>query len=72
MLPLLILTLKLKSLRTLFDTYENYILAKFEPICMIQNVKKLELLGKTQVLKIIFDKEVDAFLQDVFVAATIV
>ena len=36
----------LKSLHTLFDTYLNHIMVKFEPNRMIQNVQIFELLGK--------------------------
>ena len=36
----------LKSLCTLFDTYLNHILAKFEPNRMVQNVQKFEVLDK--------------------------
>ena len=36
----------LKSLRTLFDTYSDHILAKFEPNRMDQSVQNLEVLDK--------------------------
>ena len=35
------LKLGLKSLRTLFDAYLDYMLAKFEPNRMVRNVQKL-------------------------------
>ena len=36
----------LKSLCTLFDTYLDHILAKFEPNCIVQNVQNFELFDK--------------------------
>ena len=36
----------LKSLRTLFDTYLDHILAKFELNCIVQNVQIFELFDK--------------------------
>ena len=36
----------LMSLRTIFDMYMNHILAKFEPIRMVQNVQNFQLVDK--------------------------
>ena len=61
----------LKSLHTLFDSYLDHMLAKFEPNCIVQNVQKFELFDKKiEFLKTIFDKSVDAILKDVSVAET--
>ena len=51
-------TESLKSLPILFDTYLDYMLAKFEPNRIVQKVKKIELLDKNpSSFKTIFDKE---------------
>ena len=43
-------TESLKSLHTLFDTFSDYILAKFEPNRIVWNVQKLNYWTKNQVL----------------------
>ena len=49
-------TESLKSLHTLFDTYLDHMLPKFEPNCIDQNVQN-------RVFNTIFDKGVDAILK---------
>ena len=39
-------TESLKSLHTLFDTYFDHMLAKFEPNCMVRNVQNFQLFDK--------------------------
>ena len=41
----------LKYRRTLFDTYLNYILAKFEANRLVQNVQNVELYDKKRVFQ---------------------
>ena len=56
-------TESLKSLQTLFDTYLDHILAKFEQNNTVQNVQNFELFEKkNKFFKTIFDKIVDAIL----------
>ena len=51
-----------KSLHTLFDTYLDHILTKFEPNRMVRNVQKFEFLDKNPTFKKnIFDKELTPF-----------
>ena len=63
-------TESLKSLHTLFDTYLDHILAKFNQILLSEMYKILSFLAKNRVFKTIFDKSFDAILEDVPVAET--
>ena len=51
-------TESLKFLHTLFDTYLDHMLVKFEPNRMVQN---FELLGKNRIFKTNFDKGLTPF-----------
>ena len=63
----------LKSLHTLFDTYFDHMLVKFEQNCMVQTTRNFEILDKKRVfLKKQFWQSVDAILEDVSVAETTV
>ena len=57
-------TESLKSFRTLFDTYLDHVLAKFEANRIVRNVQNCELFNKRlSFFKTIFDKSVDAILK---------
>ena len=62
----------LKSLHTLFDTYLDFMLTKFEVNRMVQNVQYVELFDKIPSFKKTFLTNVDAILQDVSIPETIV
>ena len=64
----------LKSLHTLSDKYLDHMLVKFEQNCMVQTTRNLNFLTKKKngFLKNIFKQSVDAILEDVSVAETIV
>ena len=48
-------------------------LVEFEQNCMVQTTRKFELFDKkTEFLKTIFDKSIDAILEDISVAETVV
>ena len=61
----------LKSLHTLFDTYLDHMLTKFEPNRMVRDVQKFELFEKKKRVQRPFRQSVDAILQNVSVAETI-
>ena len=65
-------TRSLKSLRTLFDTYLDFILAKFKPNHMVQHVQNLEHLNKNLSFLNNLCQILDAILQVVPVAEAIV
>ena len=54
-------TERLKSLHTFFDTYLDYILAKFEVNLTVRNVQKLIFWQKPCSFKTIFDKNLTPF-----------
>ena len=57
----------LKSLHTLFDTYLDHMLGKFEPNRMVQNVHNFEPFGrKTEFLMFIFDQALTPFRRHMF------
>ena len=64
----------LKSLHTLFDKYLDHMLVKFEQNRMVQITRNLELFAKkkNQVYENHFWQSVDAILENVSVAETIV
>ena len=62
----------LKFLHTLFGTYLDNMLPKFEPHRMIQNVQNFELFTKTDSFLNHFCQSAAAILQDVSAAETIV
>ena len=63
-------TESLKFLHTLFDTYLDHKLVKFEPIRMVQNVQKFKFLTKKRDSLNHFWQSVDPILQDVSAAET--
>ena len=64
----------LKFFHTLFDTYLDHMLAKFKPNRNVLNVQNVDVfsLTKTGIFETIHWQSVDAILQDVSVAETIV